>query len=215
MLGTSMSQLNIWSHSMSVQDLIILTEKCENVTPKPDILDWSEVTIESFANNSTLISDQNEKAICHYLPEPILKHIPIRVPMEKAYDLCQNLGGKMFLPKNDPTDQFSRVEWFREKCGTAIWIPVVKGSNEAWVQYPNKATIAPYLPWDSDDPNGNELQVGFQFKCVINRSTKANTFSAVSVTFLTCPRRVVRLSISVVISLISQLLVHRLRTSAG
>ena len=40
-------------------------------------------------------------------------------------------------------------------------------------------------------------------------------WSKLSVTFLTCPRRAVKLSISVVISLISQLLVHRLRTSAG
>ena len=39
-----LSEFNVWSSTLSLEEMKQITNRCGSVNPKPDILDWSNIT---------------------------------------------------------------------------------------------------------------------------------------------------------------------------
>jgi hypothetical protein len=79
--------------------------------------------------------------------------------MEAAYQVCDNLGGKMILfeNKNEIYDFFASVpvnQTFLTQCKSKVWVPTKK-VNHTWYTYPDANEILTFLPWMVGEPNGD------------------------------------------------------------
>ena len=94
-----LSELNIWSNSLSMDDLIYITKSCSHPKPVPDILQWSDIT------TSMLTGDNNHqrtiKQLCsHGIGETSYhKLMPHFQDQDGAMKTCEVLNGQLASPK--------------------------------------------------------------------------------------------------------------------
>ena len=94
-----LSELNIWSSSLSMENLIDITEKCGQPKPVPDILQWSNI------KNSMLTGDNNHqrtiKQLCSQGIAETSYHklMPHFQDQDGAMKTCEVLNGQLASPK--------------------------------------------------------------------------------------------------------------------
>jgi hypothetical protein len=79
--------------------------------------------------------------------------------MEAAYQVCENLGGKMVLFENENEiyDFFASVpdnQTFLTQCKSKVWVPTKK-VHHTWYTYPDDNAILTFLPWMVGELNGD------------------------------------------------------------
>ena len=94
-----LSELNIWSNSLSMDDLIYITKSCSHPKPVPDILQWSDIT------TSMLTGDNNHQRTIKQLcsrgktEKSYYKLIPHLQDHDDAMKTCEVLNGQLAYPK--------------------------------------------------------------------------------------------------------------------
>ena len=94
-----LSELNIWSNSLSLENLIDITKTCRHPEPDPDILQWLNIT------NSMLTGDNNHqrtiKQVCSQgkADPSYYKLIPHLQDQDGAMKTCEVLNGQLVSPK--------------------------------------------------------------------------------------------------------------------
>ena len=94
-----LSELNIWSNSLSMNDLIYITKHCSHPKPAPDVLQWLNITY------SMLTGDNNHqktiKQLCSQgkTEKSYHKLIPHLQDQDDAMKTCEVLNGQLASPK--------------------------------------------------------------------------------------------------------------------
>ena len=94
-----LSELNIWSNSLSLDDLIYITNSCSYPKPVPDMLKWLDIT------NSMLTGKSNHqrtiKQLCSKGKTETSYHklIPHFQDQDGALKTCKDLNGQLASPK--------------------------------------------------------------------------------------------------------------------
>ena len=107
-----LSELNIWSNSLLMNNLIDITESCSHPKPVPDILQWLDIT------NSMLTEDNNHqtniKQLCSKGKTETSYHklIPHLQDQDGAMKTCKVLNGQLVSPKT--LNEYK--SWKSKKC---------------------------------------------------------------------------------------------------
>ena len=110
-----LSELNIWSNSISLDKLIDITKSCSHSKPVPDILQWLNVT------NSMLTGNNNHqrtiKQLCSTSKSETSYHklIPHLQDQDGAMKTCQVLNGQLASPKT--LDEYKSWNGMKLKIG--------------------------------------------------------------------------------------------------
>ena len=94
-----LSELNIWSKSLSVTQMVKITRKCGKVDPIPDILDWSELD-SSMIRGSKYI--ENIESICPQsnVTTLVYKIMPYLLNQDNALHVCKILNSELVYPNS-------------------------------------------------------------------------------------------------------------------
>ena len=93
-----LSELNIWSKSLSAIQMIKITRNCENVHTIPDLLNWSELPSSMIEGSKY---NENIGNICPFRNEttsPIYKIMPYIHDQDIAREACKILNGELASP---------------------------------------------------------------------------------------------------------------------
>ena len=175
-----LSELNIWSKSLSIIQMVKITRNCKKVDPIPDVLNWSELP-KSIIRGSTFI--ENLENICPQSNStaPIYKIMPYLHDQDNAIYACKILNGELVFPNSLDELQTWKSKLGRMKCKinvsnnfpliTLIFsvvtvseypchsftAPIRKSSNGSWInQIDNRIVDMEHL-WNSRSPYGGNL----------------------------------------------------------
>ena len=93
-----LSELNIWSKSLSVIQMIKITTNCGKVDTIPDLLNWSELPTSMIEGSKY---SENIGNICPFRNEttsPIYKIMPYIHDQDIAREVCKILNGELAFP---------------------------------------------------------------------------------------------------------------------
>ena len=114
-----LSELNIWSKSLSVSQIVRITTNCGKVDPIPDLLKWSEIP------NSMIRGSKYNEDIGTICPQrnatsPIYKIMPYLHDQDTALHVCKILNGKLAFPNSLNEFQKWKGRLVRMMCINAI-----------------------------------------------------------------------------------------------
>jgi hypothetical protein len=93
-----LSELNIWSKSLSIIQMIKITRNCGKVDTIPDLLNWSELPSSMIEGSKY---SENIGNICPFRNEttsPTYKIMPYIHDQDIARDVCKILNGELAFP---------------------------------------------------------------------------------------------------------------------
>ena len=94
-----LSELNIWSKSLSVSQIVKITTNCGKVDPIPDLLNWSELS-NSMIRGSKYNEDIGVLCPQRNATSPIYKIMPYLHDQDTALHVCKILNGKLAFPNS-------------------------------------------------------------------------------------------------------------------
>ena len=177
-----LSELNIWSKSLSVIQVAKITINCGKVDPIPDLLDWSELPSSMITGSKYNESIEN---ICSQrnTTSRIYKVMPDLHYQDNAIHICKILNGELVSPNSLNELQTWNGKLSRMKCRnvnsnfpplfvvlvsenacTYFAAPIKRSSNGSWInQNDNKIVDMDHL-WNSHSPYGEDLNkcTGFE-----------------------------------------------------
>ena len=94
-----LSELNIWSKSLSFIQMLKITINCGKIEPSPDLLDWSK--IPSFMIRGSKYNESIEN-ICSQrnTTSLVYKIMPYLHDQDNAIQVCKILNGKLAFPNS-------------------------------------------------------------------------------------------------------------------
>ena len=95
----ALSELNIWSAALSSDQMLSITNNCENnysSYPNPDILNWSEVTASMIAGETREVDLMN---LCYYSLDATEIVVPVFLDQIQAIAACQSLKANFYPPQ--------------------------------------------------------------------------------------------------------------------
>jgi len=121
-----LTDLNLWSRPLSPQELDQFQDCQASFGSAYRILDWSNSTLTL---DPDIISTKRTpmEEVC--LDGPKLKLFPHKMPFMAALKVCQDLGGKIHLPRN----QIANSESLATSCESQVWIPAMRSKDNTWV----------------------------------------------------------------------------------
>ena len=94
-----LSELNIWSKSLSPSQMVEITTNCDKVDPIPDILNWSELD-ESVIRGSKYVEKMGNICPQGNATSPIYKIMPYIYDRDNAMHVCKILNGEVAYPNS-------------------------------------------------------------------------------------------------------------------
>ena len=94
-----LSELNIWSKSLSFIQMVKITRNCGAKDPVPDILNWS-VLPKSIIIGSKYIENLENMCPQRNSTAPIYKVMPYLYDQDNAIHVCKLLNGKLVFPNS-------------------------------------------------------------------------------------------------------------------
>ena len=94
-----LSELNVWSKSLSLSQLVEITTNCGKVDPIPDILNWSELD-ESVIRGSKYVEKMGNICPQGNATSPIYKIMPYIYNRDNAIHVCKILNGEVAYPNS-------------------------------------------------------------------------------------------------------------------
>ena len=171
-----LSELNIWSSSLSMDNLIDFTKGCSHPKPVPNILQWSTI------KKSMLTGDNNHqitmKQLCSQGKTEATYHklIPYEQDQGGAVKTCKVLNGQLASPKT--LDEYKSwnsknlnvflhvhfviisslsVSVVGTECVKYFIAPFMRMPNESWVDQSENIMLDNNL-WSQGQPNGGDFQ---------------------------------------------------------
>ena len=94
-----LSELNIWSKSLSVTQMVKITRNCGKIDPIPDLLKWSELPNSTIRGSKHIKNIEN---ICHDKNATSLtyKILPYLHDQDNAIHVCKILDGELAFPNS-------------------------------------------------------------------------------------------------------------------
>lgn len=95
----ALSELNIWSVALSRDQMLSITNNCENNSSylNPDILKWSEVTESMIAGETKEVDLMN---LCYYSLDATEIVVPVFLDQIQAIAACQSLKAISYPPQH-------------------------------------------------------------------------------------------------------------------
>ena len=183
-----LSELNIWSKSLSISQMVKITRNCGKEDPTPDLLKWSDLP-------SSMIRGYkyNEKIenTCPYTEATSLtyKIMPYLHDQDNAIHVCKILNGKLAFPHSlnelltwngkllrmkciNINNKFSLiiiksfVVRVSENACVNFVAPMRRSSNGSWINQNNNGIVDMENFWNSRSPYGEDLNkcTGFKTK---------------------------------------------------
>ena len=92
-----LSELNVWSKSLSISQMVKITTNCGNENPTPDLLKWSELPNSMIVGSSY---NENIENICPHRNATSLIHkiMPDLHDQNNAMHVCKILKGELVSP---------------------------------------------------------------------------------------------------------------------
>ena len=143
------SEINIWSQNLQLEQLVRITSECQDVSPNPDILDWKKLDKESIEGT---FEQKDIDHLCYDSIENDAVVFPMELKMEQALHFCQVLNASLefwpiTLSESNPA------------CAATIWTPYKRDSNGKWINGNNLQEENLNGQWAENQPDG---EVGFQ-----------------------------------------------------
>ena len=170
------SDLNIWNHAMTIDELKIITTSCAELQKQPNILKWPTVNNKKLLiTNSKLAKYINEDEGMCSLQDKVKLYVALH-DYETSKLICHNWGGEMYSPKsqeelskilNDSSSASNNV-----KCGLAL-LPIYLNDQGEWEDTSKEPITSTDIIWNKGEPNGSGRQ-----RCVVisNRYTFYDVF---------------------------------------
>ena len=114
----ALSELNIWKQSISLDELIKLTNSCQILTPKAHLIDWNEAQITG---------NVQDLDFCNFENQGIEQFVPFHLNLEYAGDICKTLGATLSMNNGDIFENLV------EKYCSNILIPPIRKENGLWM----------------------------------------------------------------------------------
>ena len=90
------SEFNIWSTTLTFEQMKQITSNCGPVEPKPDILDWSKVTKSMIKGSS---ESKEIRDLCYHSIDKKETIVPVLLNQVEALQVCNTMGSKMTYNK--------------------------------------------------------------------------------------------------------------------
>lgn len=152
--------LNIWSKALTTNEMLEITSKCRRSLqgPKPDLLDWSEVTGSMIVQGSYNESQDNP---CIEFKKHT-KVLPIMLTPKDGRKTCQVLGGQMSYHDDLDITEAINQDFISTTCTEDadfyVSTPYSRLANGSWMDdYTQKLVDLDPL-WANGQPNGLDLQ---------------------------------------------------------
>ena len=170
-----LSELNIWSKSLSVIQVAKITRNCGKVDPLPDLLNWSELPSSMIIGSKY---DENIENICSNTNTTslIYKTMPDRHHQDNAIHVCKILNGELVSPNSLNEFQtwngkLSRMKYrnvnnnfpplsvvlVSENACTYFAAPIRRSSNGSWINQNDDKIVDMAHLWNSHSPYGEDL----------------------------------------------------------
>ena len=172
-----LTDLNMWSRPLTLPELDQFQDCDASFGSESRIVDWS-ITNVTFDPDLISVERFQVQEVCQVSPR--MKFFPLKMSFKAALKVCQNLEGKMFLPRNEIGTIGS--EHLATSYDGQIWIPVVRSENNSWLIQNNtyeEVDLGNVANSDSSDSCVIESEVGFSvescdaercFVCELHRS---------------------------------------------
>ena len=164
-LNGRISDLNIWDHDMSIEELQTMTSSCDELQKQPNVFKWSTVSKNqfSFLNDTAVKFVNDEKGMCSSATHNKLKLIISKLDFEGSRRTCENLNAKLHLPskieyENAFNDAQGNAEY--KTCLGKLILPLSFDNGTLKNVYSNQPIS--HIKWRVGEPNGGGLQ-----KCVV------------------------------------------------
>ena len=110
-----LSELNIWSKSLSFSQMVKITINCGKIDPVPDLLDWSEIPTSIIRGSKY---NENIENICSQrnTTSLVYKIMPYLHDQDNAIQVCKILNGKLAFPNSLTELQTWNRKLARIKC---------------------------------------------------------------------------------------------------
>ena len=91
-----LSEFNIWSTTLTFEQMKQITRNCGPAKPTPDILDWSKVT-KSMIKGSSKYKEIRD--LCYHSIDKKETIVPVLLNQAEAMHVCKIMGSKMTYNK--------------------------------------------------------------------------------------------------------------------
>ena len=95
-----LSELNIWTAFLSLNELISITQTCGRPNPIPNVLNWSNEVRNSNVTGKHHLKNINQLCSLKTAKISYFRVMPNLADQEGALKTCQILGGVLLSPKN-------------------------------------------------------------------------------------------------------------------
>ena len=137
----SISELNMWSTSLSLVDLQLITRSCGVPSISPTLLKWSQVAVLGTTLELDLCNDDDQK---------VTKLIPVQLDFQRANQLCEIMGAKLSYQIDSDN--------LENGCGELRVSPIVRNQEGTWIDFNSKDKVDMSKKWAKFQPNGFDIQ---------------------------------------------------------
>ncbi len=162
------TELNVWSKVLKVDQMIQITEHCGLVNsldiPSPDGLKWSNLNLDSGTlNNGPQVVQMPLDKACFTTTNHQVQVVPMPLPFNVALHHCGQFGAEMYIPETkealDKLAKQIRATFINElRCGQDYWLPLQKDVQNDWTAVNKHGTVPSFMPWGGTEPNGRQLE---------------------------------------------------------
>ncbi len=167
----SMANINIWARALDSSVMTALTSnECkipQEESLRPDMFAWE--TMDSWAGSNAYVKKWAKPLsdLCNQQHTTVARLYPIKGTHIEAKKLCESLGGKMAIARDQKhlqylVDHIVHNTALINNCSSTMWVGATKKfdvDGTKVVDLDGKEVT--YLPWDRGNPNGREIQ-----KCI-------------------------------------------------
>ena len=101
--------------------------------------------------------EEAKDSVCHFKSMYAVA-FPFKMGIHKAMDICKKKLNNSIMPFQEDQDSLEAyTSWYLNITGglcTAVWTPYSDEKAEGTFLNMNDGTLAKYLPWDTNQPNG-------------------------------------------------------------
>ena len=164
----AISELNLFSNSFNVKELIEISGSCEEILIGNKSFIWSDLKANDIVIPQSIDVKVKEFAIneiCSRSNIQAIDLLPIKTTLDHAFDVCSSLGGEVLMPTLEDVDLMEQklknsstfINIMDKICENTVWLPIFKSENLiSWLDYKSKSQTLD-IPYEMLN-NGQDIQ---------------------------------------------------------
>ena len=164
----AISELNLFSNSFNVKELIAISGSCEEILIGNKTFNWSELKPIDIAIPLTLDVRLKESAIndiCSRSNIQAIDLLPMKTTLDHAFDVCTSLGAEVLMPSSEDIELMEQklknsstlIDIMDRICDNTVWLPIFKSDDLiSWLDYESKLQTLD-IPFEMLN-NGQDIQ---------------------------------------------------------